>query len=144
MKRPSGESTAPVRLSGGCCGAGGASGLGCGGGGAPMRTPEPPSRWYMNNQNVPGSGGRDFETMMYCPSGVQEGDTMICGRSLVRPSLLTALGLEPSALAIQRFSTPLRSLRNAMVFPSGEYTGWLSNDRPPMMRVAAPPSVPIV
>ena len=95
----------------------------------------------MNSQNVPGSGGRDFETTMYWPSGVQAGDTMICGRSLVRPSLLTARGFEPSALAIHRFSTPVRSLRNAMVLPSGDQVGWLSNDRPPMMRVASPPPI---
>src|SRR5687768_477538 len=98
----------------------------------------------MNNQNVPGSGGRDFETTRYWPSGVHVGDTMICGRSLVRRSLLTARGLEPSASAIHRFSTPLRSLRKANVLPSGEYTGWLSNDRPPMMRAALPPSIGMV
>ena len=33
----------------------------------------------MNSQNVPGSGGRDFDTTMYWPSGVHAGDTMICG-----------------------------------------------------------------
>ena len=98
----------------------------------------------MNKPKVPGSGGRDFDTMMYWPSGVHAGDTMICGRSLVLPSLLTARGLPPSALAIQRFSTPLRSLRKAMVRPSGDHVGWLSNDSPPTMRVASPPAIGMV
>ncbi len=95
----------------------------------------------MNRPNVPGSGGRDFDTTMYWPSGVQAGDTMICGRSLVLPSLLTARGFDPSAFAIQRFSTPVRSVRKAMVPPSGDHVGWLSNDSPPMMRVASPPAM---
>ena len=94
--------------------------VGCGGGAAPIRMPLPPSRWYMNSQNVPGSGARDFETTTYWPSGVHDGDTMICGRSRVSPSLLIARGLPPSASAIQRFSTPVRSLRKAMCRPSGE------------------------
>ena len=63
---------------------------------------------------------------------------MICGR-FVFVSLLTARGFEPSALATQRFSTPVRSVRKAMLLPSGDQVGWLSNDRPPMMRVASPP-----
>jgi hypothetical protein len=78
------------------------------------------------------------------PSGVHAGDTMICGRSLVRPSLLTARGFDPSASAIHKFSTPLRSLRKAIVLPSGDHVGWLSNDKPPMMRVASPPPTGIV
>src|SRR5687767_10961595 len=98
----------------------------------------------MNSQNVPGSGGRDFETTMKLPSGVQVGDTMICGRSLVRPSLLTARGFDPSASAIHRFSTPVRSVRKAMVLPSGDHVGWLSNDSPPMIRFASPPEMGIV
>ena len=81
---------------------------------------------------------------MYWPSGVHAGDTMICGRSLVLVSLLTAFGLDPSALAIHRFSTPVRSVRKAIVLPSGDHVGWLSNDSPPMMRVASPPPTGIV
>ena len=87
------------------------------------------------------SGGRDFDTRRYCPSGVQLGETMSCGRSRVGPSSVTARGSLPSAFAIQRFSTPLRSLRNAISLPSGEKTGWLSNEMPPMIRVAAPPVI---
>ena len=98
----------------------------------------------MNSQNVPGSGARDFETTMYWPSGVHSGDTMICGPALVLPSLLTARGLLPSALAIHRFSTPVRSVRKAMVRPSGDHVGWLSNDSPPMMREASPPPIGMV
>jgi hypothetical protein len=98
----------------------------------------------MNNQNVPGSGARAFDTTTYSPSGVHAGDAMICGRSLVRPSLLTARGLVPSALASHRFSTPVRSLRKAIVLPSGENVGCDSNDRPPTMRVAWPPEDGIV
>ena len=98
----------------------------------------------MNSPNVPGSGGRDFDTTMYSPSGVQAGETMICGRSLVLPSLLTALAPEPSALATHRFSIPVRSVRKAMLLPSGDHVGWLSNDRPPMMRMASPPAAGIV
>src|SRR5216683_7955906 len=123
MKRPSGETTAPILFGGGTGGGPCASGPGSGGGGAPIRTPPPPSRWYMSSQNVPGSGGRDLDTTMYWPSGVHAGEVMIWGRSRVRPSLLTARGLDPSAFAIHTFSTPVRSLRNAIVFPSGENTG---------------------
>src|SRR5258705_8594821 len=123
MKRPSGETTAPIRFGGGGGGGPCASGAGCGGGAAPIRTPPPPSRWYMNSQNVPGSGGRDLDTTMYWPSGVHDGDSMISGRSRVKPSLLTARGFDPSEFAIQRFSTPVRSLRNAIVLPSGANTG---------------------
>ncbi len=93
----------------------------------------------MKSQNVPGSGGRDFDTTRYWPSGVHAGETMICGRSSVRLSRLTGRGFEPSALAIHRFSTPVRSLRNAIVAPSGDQVGWLSNAIPPTMRVAVPP-----
>ena len=69
---------------------------------------------------------------------------MICGRSLVFVSLLTARGFDPSALATHRFSTPVRSVRNARLRPSGDHVGWLSNDKPPMMRVASPPATGIV
>ena len=95
----------------------------------------------MKSQNVPGSGGRDFDTTRYWPSGVHAGETMICGRSSVRLSRLTGRGFEPSALAIHRFSTPVRSLRNAIDAPSGDQVGWLSNAIPPTMRVAVPPPI---
>jgi hypothetical protein len=55
--------------------------------------------------------------------------------------LVTARGFDPSAFAIHRFSTPLRSETNAIVLLSGENFGWLSNDMPPAMRVAVPPSI---
>ena len=87
------------------------------------------------------SGGRDFETRRYCPSAVQLGETMSCGRSRVGPSFVTARGSLPSAFAIQRFSTPVRSLRKAISLPSGENTGWLSKEMPPMIRVAVPPAI---
>ena len=47
----------------------------------------------------------------------------------------------PSARAIQTFSAPSRSLRNAMRSPSGEYFGWLSKARPVEMGFASPPSI---
>src|SRR2546426_1144411 len=42
------------------------------------------------------------------------------------------------------FSPPLRSDRNTMCFPSGEYRGCESNAGPEVMRVAAPPVTGIV
>jgi hypothetical protein len=103
-----------------------------------MRRPVPPPRWYRNIANVP-SGARCFETIRYSPSGAHAGELMICGRSLVVPSVETAFGSDPSAFAIHRFSTPLRSERKATCLPSGEKRGWLSNDIPPTMRRASPP-----
>src|SRR5262245_60570647 len=119
MNLPSGDATAPMRFG---AGRGGPlpSPCGCGGGGAvPMRMPVPPALSYRNTPNVV-SGGRDFDARRYWPSAVQDGDSMYSGRSCVGLSLVTARGFDPSAFAIHRFSTPLRSLRNAMVFPSGE------------------------
>jgi hypothetical protein len=87
------------------------------------------------------SGGRSFETIRYAPSGVHDGESMSCGPPWVGRSLLTSRGFDPSRSAIHRFSTPLRSLRNAIVLPSGENFGWLSNDMPPMMRRGTPPSI---
>src|SRR5580765_6482077 len=140
MKRPSGEATAPMRFGAGRGGPELSPGAGGTGGALPMRTPVPPSLAYRNTPKV-GSGGRDLDTSRYCPSCSHEGDSMYCGRSLVGRSLVTARGFDPSGSAIHRFSTPLRSLRNAIVLPSGENFGWLSNDMPPTMRRAAPPSI---
>jgi len=53
-------------------------------------------------------------------------------------SLLSGLASEPSALAIQRFSLPSRSLVNAIRFPSGEKTGWLSKASPLVIGLAWP------
>src|SRR5579872_1565399 len=139
MKRPSGDATAPRCLGVGGRGPG-ASAAGGGGGGAPMRMPVPPFLSYMNTRSV-RSGGRCLETRMYWPSAVHDGEAISSGESWVGRSFETGRGSLPSALAIQRFSTPLRSLKNAIVFPSGENFGWLSNDIPPTIRFAAPPSI---
>src|SRR5262249_13524432 len=138
MKRPSGEATAPRRRGEGGRGPG-ASGDACGGGADPIRIPLPPFRSYRNTPCV-GSGGRCLETSRYWPSAVHEGDAIDSGAACVGRSFETGRGFVPSALAIHRFSTPLRSLRNAIVFPSGENFGWLSNDMPPTIRFAVPPS----
>src|SRR6266850_7936848 len=140
MNFPSGDATAPMRFGAGRVGPPPSPCGGGGGGADPMRMPVPPSLSYKNTPKV-GSGGRDFETSTYWPSAVHDGDSMYSGRSCVGLSLVTARGLDPSAFAIHTFSTPLRSLRNATVFPSGENFGWLSNDMPPAILDALPPSI---
>ena len=87
-----------------------------------MRTPVPPSLSYRNTPCV-RSGARSFETSRYCPSAVHEGEHISWGMACVGLSFVTGRGFEPSASASHKFSTPLRSLRNAMVFPSGENFG---------------------
>ncbi|HST21277.1 MAG TPA: hypothetical protein VLR90_09190 [Blastocatellia bacterium] len=77
--------------------------------------------------------------MTYCPSAVHEGE-----RNIVLRAFVNALGSAPSTFEIQMFSAPLRSLRKAIFFPSGENFGWLSNERPPMIRLASPPLAGIV
>src|SRR5262249_33227069 len=139
MNRPSGDAMAPRRRG---AGRGGpvSSGPGGGGGAVPMRTPVPPFLSYRNTPWV-RSGGWRFETSRYSPSAVHEGEHISSGLSFVGRSFVTGRGFDPSASAIHKFSTPLRSLRNATVLPSGENFGWLSNDMPPMIRFAAPPSI---
>src|SRR6059036_3043513 len=140
MNLPSGDATAPMRFGAGRGGPPPSPSGCCGGGADPMRMPVPPSLSYKNTPKV-GSGGRDFEASRYCPSAVHDGDSMYSGRSCVGRSLVTARGFDPSAFAIHRFSTPLRSLRNAIDLPSGENFGWLSNDIPPAILDALPPSI---
>src|SRR5260370_10117322 len=100
-------------------------------------TPEPPWMLYIQISCVPRpSGLRDTRT--YSPSGVQAGE-------MKSPclSLLSCLGSDPSAFAIHRLSAPSRSLVKGIILPSGENTGWLSNGRPLVIRLACPPFIGI-
>src|SRR5215471_9076566 len=137
MYRPSGEATAPSLLGRSRRGSF-ESGGGGGGSGGPRCTPVPPSRLYIQSSDVPIDSPA-LEAMTYCPSEVQEGEVY----ALLRP-VVSGLGFEPSRSASQMFSAPERSLRNSIFLPSGENRGWLSNDNPPMMRLASPPVIGIV
>src|SRR5579863_499025 len=68
------------------------------------------------------------------PSAVHVGET-----NPVFSSLVSARGLLPSALTIQRFVAPLRSLTYTMCLPSGEKRGSLSYDSPDVIGFAVPP-----
>ena len=63
---------------------------------------------------------------------------------LMRSDLVMMRGLLPSALEIQMFLEPLRSLMNAMCLPSGEKRGCWSQPVPLVMRVAWPPAMGMV
>src|SRR5258706_1527880 len=96
-------------------------------------TPEPPWMLYIQISWVPKpSGLRDTST--YSPSGVQAGE-------MKSPclSLLSCFGSDPSAFAIHRLSETSRSLVKAIILPSGQNTGWLSNGSPLVIRLAWPP-----
>jgi hypothetical protein len=60
---------------------------------------------------------------------------------LMRSLRVMMRGAEPSALAIQTFLEPLRSLTKAMRLPSGEKRGCWSQPVPLVMRVACPPAM---
>ena len=77
--------------------------------------------------------------MMYWPSGDQMGEA-----KLMRSDRVMMRGAEPSALAIQMFLEPLRSLMKAMCLPSGEKRGCWSQPVPLVMRVAGPPVMGMV
>src|SRR5271165_6629776 len=61
--------------------------------------------------------GRESNTR-YCPSGDQWG-LPVTGP----PKLVRRTGERPSASAVQISSFPVRLLRNAILWPSGEYCG---------------------
>src|SRR5439155_1497150 len=77
-----------------------------------------------------------FETKMYLPSGDQLGEV----KSLLG-SFDTCFTPVPSGCMIQMFSLPSRSEMKAIHWPSGENFGWLSNDMPPSIGLAWPPSI---
>src|SRR5580704_15617385 len=133
MYLPSGEATAPI-LFGSCRRGSLAPGAGVGGGAGPIRIPVPPFLSYIHNENAPMRPSA-LDAIVYWPSAGQEGEQ----KDWLRP-VVSALGLVPSALAIHTFSAPPRSLKKAIIFPSGENLGWLSNDIPPTIRLASPPA----
>src|SRR5205823_11326843 len=98
-------------------------------------TPVPPSMWYIQTSLEPMPNCA-FETKMYLPSGAQLGEV----KSLFG-SFETCFTPVPSGCMIQMFSLPSRSERNAIHWPSGENFGWLSNDIPPSISLACPPSM---
>src|SRR5262245_14023505 len=98
-------------------------------------TPVPPSTWYIQISRGPMPKWV-FETWMYFPLGAQLGEA----KSLLA-SLDTCFTPVPSACMIQMFSLPSRSEMKAIHCPSGENRGWLSNEMPPSMSLALPPSI---
>ena len=95
-------------------------------------TPEPPSVLYIQSWPVRAA-------MTYWPSADQMGEA-----KLMRSDLVMMRGLLPSALEIQMFLEPLRSLMKASCLPSGEKRGCWSQPVPLVMRVAWPPAIGIV
>ena len=77
--------------------------------------------------------------MTYWPSADQMGEA-----KLMRSDLVMMRGAEPSALAIQMFLEPLRSLMKARCLPSGEKRGCWSQPVPFVSRVAEPPAMGMV
>ena len=95
-----------------------------------------PPAWYSHSSPAP-SERREVKCLratMYSPSGVQVG--LLSRRKL---SSVTWRASLPSAAMVQMLLPPLRSEVKAMRLPSGDQRGWISQARPLLMRVAAPP-----
>ena len=71
------------------------------------------------------SAGTPRENTMRWPSGDQSGEAS-SDPAGSDPVVVTATGLEPSALALQMRNWPLRLLAKAILVPSRLNTGWLS------------------
>src|SRR5262249_39503984 len=100
--------------------------------------PDPPSTWYIQISRalIPKFV---FDTKMYFPVGSHEGDAI----SLLG-SFDTCFTPVPSVCITKTLSLPSRSERNAIHCPSGENFGCPSNDMPPSINFASPPSIGIV